>query len=181
MYASEANEEEELVAASNGRSDDTGTATKKSTIIVPKNITCCGRMRLICCPVKSFKNKEIEDGDKMLEIVFIPEAFRMWFYLYFILFTLLGAIVTPTFGNLDYNDNPVINRFGTNNACIFFDIPPFSMFGATLWFPAVIILLMYEILDLIRVYDHYIDSDGVVITRCFYIYYTTYPVFSVPH
>ena len=106
----------------------------------------------------------------------------MWFYLYFIVFAAIAAFVTINYSDLDFNDNPVINRFGANSICVMFDLPPFSLFGSTLWFPAVVLLLSFEVFDFIRFQDHYLcddrhaddhdDKDHYFITNCFYVYYT---------
>lgn len=84
-----------------------------------------------------------------------PEAFRMWFYIGFWIYCGIAFLVALIWADIDVNDTPILHRFGANNICIYFDYPPFSHFGATLWVPQVINLLLYNVFDFFRVYDEY--------------------------
>ena len=134
-------------------------------------------MKLLFSPIRASKIRRNSSGDVEIDFEIFPEAFRMLTYLYLIFFMALGTIITILFADTDFTDNPIINRFGENNICIMFDDPPFSLFGSTLWYPATILWLSFELFDYIRVYDHYIDDDPTYhdqypITKGFWIYYT---------
>jgi len=94
-----------------------------------------------------------------LEVTLVPEAFRMWFYYGWWLFIAIAIVVSVIWADIPYDDNPFIEHFNGLSICIFFDFPPFGFFGALLWMPQIFNLVMYEVLDLFRVYDHY--HDGV--------------------
>ena len=98
-------------------------------------------------------NDNTKTSDRATYLIMVPEAFRIWFYIAFISLILLGIFVTQTFGDIDYNNNPIINNFGANNLCIFFDVPPFTYFGAFLYLFVLQLILIYEVLDIFRVYD----------------------------
>jgi len=138
-----------------------------------------GVLKQIFYPVKSFETLyDDKTGDGATQITLCPEAFRMCFYVYFIFFMMVGIFVSSTWAETDLEDNPILNRFGANNLCIYLDDPPFSVFGATLWFPAEVMVLSYELLDWVRLYDHYIDAGCDEIHRGFFIYYTCSTVFE---
>ena len=100
------------------------------------------------------------------------DAFRMCHTLYLIFFFALATFVTVQFAATDFDDNPIIDRFGTNSVCVVLDDPPFSLFGSTLWFPATMLLLAFELFHFIQVYDHYHDEDAQYpITKGFFKYY----------
>ena len=88
--------------------------------------------------------------------------------LYLFIFTFVTG---DLFENIPFDDNPIKNRFGVNNLCIYFDFRPFSSFASTLIFPGIILFLLYEIFDAFRVYDNY--TDGHNISRRFWIIYFT--------
>ena len=57
--------------------------------------------------------------------------------------------------------------------------PPFSLVASTLWFPATILLLSFELFDYIRVYDHYLDDDvRYPVSKCLYWLYSKWTVFE---
>lgn len=102
-----------------------------------------------------------------------PEAFRMCFYLYILLFFALASFVTLIWGDIDLIDNEMVDRFGYSTFSVIFSDPPFSLFASTLWFPATILLLSFELFDYIRVYHHYHDDDvPYSLSRCFFVYYS---------
>jgi len=130
-------------------------------------------LKQIFYPIKKWETKyDKKTGDGTTEIWFTPEAFRMCYYVYFMFFLFIAIMISSTWAETDLNDNPILNRFGTNNLCIYLDDPPFSTFGLTLWFPALVLLLSYEILDFVRLYDHYLDTHCAEVHRGFFIYYS---------
>eukprot|EP01084_Bolivina_argentea_P051410 94569_1 len=95
----------------------------------------------------------------------------MWFYFGFLLFTFLAVIITINFASdFDINDNPIKDKFGGNNPCVFYDFAPFSRFASTLWFPIVCVCLLYELFDHFRVYDNYKEGN---ISKLFFKIYAT--------
>ena len=134
-----------------------------------KTVTCKEKMRLLLCPVRSIKNVHSRN-DQSTHIIIGPDAFRIWFYLGFIIFTCIALAVKPL-SELDLNDNPILNRFGVNNICVYFDLPPFAHMSAPLWLPQVFNLLLFEWFDFYRVYDDYYDEENDI-DKCFFKYYT---------
>ena len=117
------------------------------------------RLNMLFCPIRRWETVVKDCGECETHFELYPEAFRMLFCLYTVLFFVVAIIVTRLFAGTDMNDNPVINRFGWNSICVMMDDPPFSLFGSTLWFPAVILLLTFEVTDYIRVRSHCFDGD----------------------
>ena len=131
------------------------------------------RLKLLFCPIRRWNTLTKDGGSVETSIELFPEAFRMCFYLYFFVYLLLATLMTTQFAETDLNDNPVINTFGWNNECVMFDDPPFSYMAATLWWPATILLLSFEVHDYIRVYDHYHVLDHAhPISKSFLVYYS---------
>lgn len=165
--------ESELQALNEIESQSESRANTSKSI---KTIGCCDRIKYMFKPIQYMKTTYVE-GDGSTTIVIIPETFRMWFYLCFFTFMILAYLVSRNV--VDTNDNPVLNRFGANNICIYFDVPPFSLISATLWMPVTLSLLIYSFFDYYRAYDSYIDGE---ISKCFWIYYsisTFYEAFAI--
>jgi len=145
-----------------------------------KELGCCGVLKQIFYPIKEFKTTyDDKTGDGVTKILLCPDAFRMCYYVYFIFFMFIAIAISSTWAETDLDDNPILNRFGTNNLCIYLDDPPFSTFGLTLWFPALVLLLSYEILDFVRLYDHYLDTHCDEEHRGFFIYYSVSTIVEV--
>lgn len=134
-----------------------------------QDMTCCDRCKALTHPIYFSSAPIIGTKDRATHLVLIPEAFRISFYISFLVLILIGYIVTKAFGNIDEKDNPVLNTFGTNNLCIYFDVPPFTYFGAFLYIPVLLIILTYETLDMFRVYDSYRDDE--LLNKCEYSIY----------
>jgi len=146
-----------------------------------KGLVSCirSRLRLLFCPIRRWETVYKKCGDAETHFEIHPEAFRMLFYIYFTWFLIAGFIVTMTWSDFDPEDNPVLNRFGTNSPCVYFDDPPFALFASTLWYPAQILLTSFELFDYIRVRDHYLDGDDrYPVSKGFFVYYTISTVFE---
>ena len=90
---------------------------------------CC---KVTLCPIRRYRVMQTERGGLRRQIDIYPEAFRMWFYFGFIIFVAIAMSVSLIFSSeLDIHDNPILNRFGNNNVCIFYDLSPFSLFAIT--------------------------------------------------
>ena len=125
---------------------------------IKKTASVCDRVRILFHPIES-KHIEYKNGNIETHLVIIPESFRMLFYLGIIIFSFSAIFVSATWAGIDYDDNPIYNRFGYNNICIFYDFPPWAYFGATLWVPQVVNFLIFEVFDNFRIYDHYVDTN----------------------
>eukprot|EP01084_Bolivina_argentea_P274787 468472_1 len=134
------------------------------------HITCIRRLKLLFIPIQYVNTQNDELNGVKTSLFIIPESFRMWFYFGFILFLSLAMIVTTNFSDidLDSDDISIKKRFGAINSCVFFDYPPFTWFGATLWVPQVLNILIYEIFDYYRIYEEYLENN---ISKCFYNFY----------
>jgi len=129
----------------------------------PRCFECCQRTNAAHCCIDDCIVEYVPDEkgghDARLEVVFVPEAFRMWFYYGWWIFITLAIVISIIFADIPYDDNPFIKYFNGLSICIFFDFPPFSYFGALLWMPQIFNLLAYEIFDTFRVYDNYLDGE----------------------
>ena len=91
------------------------------------------------------------------------------------------------FADIPYDDNVFIEYFNGLSICIFFDYPPFGYFGALMWMPQIINLLIYEVLDILRVYDCYLDGQVnkgntkniKTITKKFFHWYLVSTIFEM--
>ena len=133
---------------------------------------------------KLYQSKKLIVGKSDSEIVlsFLPETFWVWFCVTFWIFSLIAAIITHLFSGVDYDNNPLVDTFGAYNICIFYDFPPFSYFGAALYVPVMTFMILYLILDNIRVYFNYLDNENEKyseITHSFYIIYSILTIFEI--
>merc|ERR1711971_161340 len=103
------------------------------------------RLKLMFSPIRRWETVRKDDGDAETHFEVFPESFRMCFTVYFICFFLLATLITTQFGAIDLDDNPIVNRFGYLNLSVMFSDPPFTYFAFTLWFPAQIMLLSFEV------------------------------------
>lgn len=131
--------------------EDAGTLVPQTT----KEAVLAKGWKVTLWPILRHKVIHSKDGGFKREVVIIPEAFRMWFYIGFMIFLIIAVSVSLIWSELDTDDNPILNRFGNNNLCIYFDYPPFSTFAITLWLPQVFTLLAWEWFDHARVYGDY--------------------------
>jgi len=192
MNTNEKNEEQHVVAGTNNIS-----STIEALEIElegdnnQENATCSwlcirSRLKMLFCPIRRWETVYKECGDEETHLEVFPESFRICFVVYFLWFGAFATFITVMFGNTDFTDNPIFNTFGENSICVMFDDPPFSIFGSTLWFPAVVMLLAFEFFDYIRVREYYHDhlrakeddDDDYPITKGFFVYYTTTTVFE---
>ena len=143
---------------------------------IPDDLTCCQRMKLILSPIQ--KHETIVNGNNAKTVIHIsPEAFRMLFYIGFIIFTAIAMVTTILFSEeFDINDNVLKDRYGAVSICIFYDFPPFSHFGATLWLPNVFLIDIYLIFDLFRVHDAFHEGQ---LGNCFYRCYCVVTMFEL--
>ena len=141
---------------------------------------CCQRTKLAHCPIDKWilsftDNAQTGKQDASLEIVLVPEAFRMWFYYGLWIFLILSIFISIMWADIPYDDTPFIKYFNANNICVFFDYPPFNYFACILWLPIAGMLIIYELLDQFRVYDAYHDKE---ISHRFYQWYTACTIFE---
>lgn len=139
------------------------------------NIGCFERVRRIFVPIHVSKTV-YKDEDGETHIIISPESLLILFYLYFWTFLALAFFITITYSDIDYEDNPIINTYGRNNLCLYFDYKPFNYIGVTGFIPCMLIILSYEILDNFRVYDSFVDKN---ISRKFYVFYRYCTIFEI--
>ena len=144
--------------------------------LISTDLSCCQRMKLILSPIQKYET--IVDGNNAKTAITIsPEAFRMLFYIGFIIFTAIAMVTTILFSDgFDINDNVLKDRYGAVSICIFYDFPPFSHFGATLWLPNVFLIDIYLIFDLFRVHDAFHEGQ---LGNCFYRCYCVVTMFEL--
>lgn len=179
-----------FIQPTNGPIDCTGIKLQRSleTKLENKNRTShryicfrfCQSTKVAHCPIDRYTLIYDSNHDAHLEVVLVPEAFRMWFYYGWWIFLFFSAIVSLLWAtDMNLTDNMFLDRFNGNNPCIFFDYPPFSYMGAILWMPQIFNLVTYEILDLFRVYDNYYDNMGQqIILLSFCRCYTACTIFE---
>jgi len=83
-------------------------------------------------------------GRTMLKFQIFPDYFRGLFYVCNFLMLLFAIWLTLTFGDIDWEDNPLYNTFGVNPPCIYYDYAPTTYFVPTLWGICIHIWLSYE-------------------------------------
>ena len=89
------------------------------------------------------------------------------------MFFAVASFVTFMWSDIAFNDNPMVDRFGYSTFSVIFSDSPFSMFASTLWFPAVVLLVSFELFDWVAVYDHYLDDDvQCPVGKSFFLYYS---------
>ena len=75
--------------------------------------TCEYRLRLMFVPIKFLGTVKVGDGDEATNVLVRPEAFRMLFYVGFIVYIAIGVIVTMLWAeDFDEDDNPILETFG---------------------------------------------------------------------
>ena len=142
---------------------------------IPDDLGCCQRMKLILSPIQ--KRETIADGNNAKTVITVsPEAFRMLFYIGFVLFSAIAIFTSVIWADIDYDDNILKDRFGSVNICVFYDFPPFTHFGTTLWLPNVFVIVIYLIIDLFRIGDAFRDGD---VGACYYRCYWAVTVFEI--
>ena len=163
---------------------------QKSTTIENENIKCSKRCRMMCHPCYDMKSVEIKHdrvdsdmknvADYALRVKLVPEAFRLLFYVFFGCLILIGVIVTSIWGNVDYDTDPIVQRFGTVNLCLFWDYPPFTYFGAFTGVFIIFLMFIYEFFDWFRIYDSFKhNEDNGIITKRIYYTYTCCTIYEI--
>jgi len=160
----------DLQSGSNGCETPTITPPslqRAKSMLIPKGLSCCQRTKLLLSPIQS--HKQIVDGDNTKTVIRVsPEAFRMLFYIGFVVFTVMAIFTSSTWADIDFDDNVLLDTFGSTNICIFYDFPPFSYFGSTLWLPNVFLIVAYFVLDLFRIHDAFNDGElSSLFCRCY--------------
>jgi len=134
---------------------------------IPQGLSCCQRIKLILSPIQKHETVINRMNTKTL-ISVSPEAFRMLFYIGFIVYTLIAMVTTGIWAEVDYDDNILKDRFGSVSLCLFYDYPPFSYFSSALWLPNVFLIVIYFVFDFFRIHDGLKDGElGIVFYRCY--------------
>ena len=188
MAITQATVEKDLALVVSANTDPTGEPAKSQTIDVKPavlerqlsqhisdDLGCCQRMKLILSPIQ--KRETIFDGNNAKTVIHIsPEAFRMLFYIGFIIFTAIAIFTSVMWADIDYDDNILKDTFGSVNICVFYDFPPFRHFGSTLWLPNVFLIVIYLVSDLFRIHDAFHDGQ---VGGCYYRCYCVVTIFEI--
>jgi len=85
------------------------------------------------------KRKPSEEND----LTFVVEKIRLVGYAGFWVVVLAGIFLTKTFGNVDLQHTVLMQVFGYNNICVYFDHPPSTYVLPLLWAITFVLLLSY--------------------------------------
>ena len=145
-----------------------------------KDCACCCpcfqkfwfKLKMYVTPIIASETK-IDHETGQVSVTIVPEACRVLFYLLFVLFLLIGITLTEWgaeegWNDYDPDDNIMLNTFGYPNVCVYFDDPPFSYIAAATFMPVLIVVLIYIICDLMRVYFNEYENGK---PNKFFIYY----------
>ena len=115
----------------------------------------------------------------------VPEAVRTYFYIFFWALSGTGIAVTFFYKKFvthtwkDYiNSNPILNQFGDNNICIYFDDPPFTYFGAAFFCIVIVTIFVYFVFDVVRVYFTYKQKKFSKLTTKFVTWYAGMSIYE---
>ena len=142
-----------------------------------KNKTICERITILLKPFIDYRN---DDASGEFSITVVPESLRTYFYIEFWIFCFIGIITThsaSSWNGFSRTSNPILDTFGNNNICIYFDNPPFSYFGAALFVPIILTGVLYLFVDLNRVYFSMKNPKYPNITPLFYKLYKYTTIF----
>lgn len=130
----------------------------------------------LLCPIKIL-NHTISPRNVETVIFIRPESFRIIFFIGFVVLLMLGQLISTYLSDVfKKTDNPIVERFGLANICIYFDDVPFTYFGPFLWIFLLINVICYELSDFFRIYDAF--KDGAISFRFYKIYrfFTIYEI-----
>ena len=65
----------------------------------------------------------------------------------FVVMVFTGAVLTFTFSRLDFENNPIINRYGYNHVCILFDTAPSTYICPIFWFFVAYLIVRFTVED----------------------------------
>ena len=74
---------------------------------------------------------------------FVVEKLRIQGYAGFWVVVVTGIVLTRMFSGIDLEDTLLVQVFGYNNICVYFDYPPSTYVLPGLWAIALVLLLMY--------------------------------------
>ena len=76
-------------------------------------------------------------------ITFVVEKIRLVGYTGFWMVVLMGIFLTKAFGEVDLQSTVLMEVFGYNNICVYFDHPPSTFILPWLWAVTLVLLLSY--------------------------------------
>ena len=76
-------------------------------------------------------------------LVIVVEKLRLMGYAGFWVVVLVGMVLTKAFANIDLNETLLVEVFGYNNICVYFDFPPATYVLPFLWAVTLVLLLLY--------------------------------------
>jgi len=115
----------------------------------------------------------VEDGDQtLIKFGFEPDFLRSVFWGLFLTLLIIGKILTDTLSDVDYDNNPIKDTFGTNNPCLWLDYPPSTYITPSLWVIASNIYLLYCLFRWYRTTVAYRDKSFNNVGKWEYRLYT---------
>lgn len=92
--------------------------------------------------VKNITLNEVK-SDSTDNIVLSIEKLQLLGYSSFWIIVLVGIFLTDIFANIDLDNTLLLEVFGYNNICIYFDFPPSTYILPLLWSVTLVFLLLY--------------------------------------
>jgi len=89
-----------------------------------------------------FPKRTLSDSDALTLVV---EKLRLRAYVSFLVVVFVGILLTHAFANIDLNDSILMQVFGYNNICVYFDYPPASYVLPFLWAITLVLMLQYMV------------------------------------
>lgn len=94
---------------------------------------------------------------KELTITINPEILRFYAFGFFWMMTIVAIPLTLIFNPDTLEDNPILEYFGVNNICVFFDTMPARGVLPTLWPISMVCFFLYYMTTFLQQYAFYKD------------------------
>ena len=104
-------------------------------------------------------SKKINHEKREIVWSIVPEDVRLFAYFFFWILVAIGAWLTFSYSNVNFEDNPLIHMYGYNNICILFDSYPSTYILPMLWTINFLLLFSYITLSWFRVYQMYLFAN----------------------
>jgi hypothetical protein len=89
-----------------------------------------------------FSKRTLSDSN---DLTLVVEKLRLRAYASFLVVVLVGILLTNLFANIDLNDSLLMQVFGFNNICVYFDYPPSTYVLPFLWAITLVLMLQYMV------------------------------------
>ena len=105
-------------------------------------------------------SKLINKEEKTITWIISPETIRIYAYINFWLLVLIGWWFTSNHSHVDLQDNLLIDVFGFNSICIYFDHPPSNYILPAIWSINYLFLISYAYTSWLRVHQKYLLGEA---------------------